>query len=176
MAIRGRPRAAPPRAVWFAYIAAALSREEIKAERLLEQLGVTTSSAAVGRVRREMPTGAIRPWLLVDIGLLGLQSAVVHIGGAGRRQDELLDWLKRVAGVTEVAELSYDRTVIVRVIYPSPETGRQLRDEIELHIQEHWPGRRVTWEEVVFESCDAAANTWLRLADLARAERKKASP
>jgi hypothetical protein len=173
----------------IAYVAARLAGVPNRAmdEFLGEDLKVRASASSVERTvapmraaspykRRTGPkrstaanksvAPAFWDWLLVDESRLGVRKALVRILGFGRRQDGLIDWLRELPGVRQIIETSFDRELIIVVLFRDSGEGERIRAQIE----EHAPDRGLTWQEILREEHLPAVQTWRHLASQAAAE------
>ena len=115
---------------------------------------------------RKSSAPAFWDWLLVDESRLGVRKAVVKILGIGRKQDGLIDWLGELPGVRQIIETSFDRELIIIVLFRDSAEGESIRAQIE----EHAPDRGVTWQEIMREEHLPAVQTWKHLASKAAAD------
>jgi hypothetical protein len=94
---------------------------------------------------------------------------LVRILGRGRKQPELIEWLEQLPGVRQIIETSFDRELIVLVLFRDAAEGEAIRAQIE----EHAPDRGLTWQEVIREEHLPAIQTWKKLAIQAAADLDK---
>jgi hypothetical protein len=120
--------------------------------------------AAAGATQPEQ-AASFREWLLVDELRLDLEVALIQFPGRGSRQGDLLDGLRRTAGVRHIIETSRTRDVYAFAVFGGPQGRRELRARLEELATE------MTWDDVLWETQEPAVETWRALArDAAEAE------
>jgi hypothetical protein len=108
--------------------------------------------------RRPKQSPAIEEWLLVDERRLGLEKVLVRLIGEGRHDEDLLRQLRRLPGVRQVVETSYQRDVFAILVFRDGEEGEALRAQLE-----EITDRAVVWDPILLETQEPARATWVEL-------------